>query len=198
MPGWGLVAGAVLEEKQESSAESSSLHVPCPVRRAGTPSVELPGDQPSGARRSGVLGACPACPLLGDRAKGNVLGTPLPPRQGAAAAGKALPCPGGSSSGPGLPFYPCEVGASTGPPQQLGCGRQWHRLPVPRGRNWGLGEGQRRGSGLPGTHHVHPAPGGSSVHRNPAETLGTGRPRVPQCPGSRGRGCSQRPVPARC
>lgn len=46
MPAWGLVAGAVLEEKQESSAESSSLHVPCPARRVGAPSVELLGTSP--------------------------------------------------------------------------------------------------------------------------------------------------------
>lgn len=100
-----------------------------------------------GARCSGVRGACPACPLLGDRAKGKVLGTLLPPRQGAAAAGKALPCPDGSSSGPGLPFYPCEVGASMGPPSSGAVGGGGTGCLYPGEGIGGSERGRRGGAG---------------------------------------------------
>lgn len=186
MPGWGLVAGAVLEEKQESSAESSSLHVPCPARRAGTPSVELPGDQPSvGPGAPGCSVPALPAPCSGTGPRETSWGRLYP--HGRVLLLQVKPCPArvAAALGRGCLFTPARWVPARGPPSSWAAGGV-----APAACTQGKELGARRGAeeGERAARHS-PCPSSSrgvfcaqKPSRNPGHGEAAGAP-VPREPG---------------
>lgn len=191
MPGWGLVAGAVLEEKQESSAESSSLHVPCPARRAGTPSVELPGDQPSvGPGAPGCAVPALPAPCSGTGPRETSWGRLYPHSRVLLLQVKPCPARAAAALGRGCLFTPARWVPARGPPSSWAAGGSGTGCPYPGEGTGGSERGRVGGAGCQALTMSIQLPGGllcTETQQKPWARGGRG------CPSAQGAGAGGAP-----